>query len=260
MLSKVALRLGIFFLVAPLIVSGVTYHRTRQTETAALERDGGAIADLLNYSSRALLEQGAPHAMQRVLANCALITSVRRVRMTDLSGKIIASSYRPEVATSSTSPLLRSFLDDGAGRPIAQLLDERSELTIIRPIYRSPAGGLTAQHVVGAIELVMERREIDALASAAALRMLAIAAGVSLGLLAAVLLVLHSTLVRPLQELLVPARPRRGGERSRRRRARRDDEIGMLARSLDDMAEERDAILGQLEEHLSARRSPPPMS
>ncbi|WP_437812193.1 hypothetical protein [Sorangium sp. So ce1078] len=259
-MSTVALRLGVLFLALPLIVAGVTYHQARQAETAALARDGDAIADLLSYSSRALLEQGAPHAMQRVLANCALIASVRRVRVTDLSGKIIASSYRPEVGTASASPLLRSFLDDGAGRPRVQLLDERSELTIIRPMYHSPAGGITAQHVVGAIELVMARREVDAIASAAALRMLAIAAGASLGLFAAVLLVLRATLARPANELLAPASRRRGGDRPRRSGPRRDDEIGVPARPLDDRAEERDAILGQREERASSRRPPPPMS
>lgn len=196
-LTRVALRVGVFFLAFPLVVSGAAYHQARQAEMAALVRDGDAIADLLKYSSRALLEQGAPHAMQRVLANCALLTSVRRVRLTDLSGKILASSYRPEVGTSSPSPLLRSFLDDGAGKPVVQLLDERSELTIVRPVYHSPAGGITAQHVVGAIELVMQRRDVDAIVSAAALRMLAIATAGSLGLFAAVLVVLRATLARP---------------------------------------------------------------
>ncbi|WP_437334598.1 ABC transporter substrate-binding protein [Sorangium sp. So ce394] len=215
LLSRVALRVGVLFVAFPLVVAGAAYHQARQEEAAALARHGDAIADLLNYSARALLEQGAPHAMQRVLANCALVTSVRRVRLTDLSGNILASSYRPEVGTSSASPLLRSFLDEGASRPMVQLLDERSELTIVRPMYHSPAGGITAQHVVGAIELVMQRRDVDAIATAAALRMLAIAGAASLGLFAAVLLVLRATLARRASALLAPARSR-GGDSLRR--------------------------------------------
>jgi hypothetical protein len=195
--AKFALRLGLLFLAFPVIVSALTYHQTRQAETAALERHGAALASLFNYSLQALHDQGSSPTMQRILANGALISNVRRVRMTDLAGKIIASSYRPEVGTSSTSPLLRSFLDSGSDQPIVQLLDERSELTIIRPIYHGQAWGITAQPMVGATELLMERREVDSLAFAAALRMLASSGCVALAFFMAALLGLRAAAPPP---------------------------------------------------------------
>lgn len=254
---KIALGLGLLSLIPALVVSALTFRQTREAATAALERQGVAVATLFNYSFEVLLEHGAPHQMQRVVANSAMIADIRKVTTVDLARNVLASSDRSEVGAPSESPLLRRFLDEGGVRPLTSL--DAHELTIVRPLVRGQVSENEGQSVVGAIELTLDRREVEASAWAAALRMLRISAGLSLALTVAMVVFLQALCIRPLGQLAAAARAFHDGDRSQRSRLRRKDELGRLSESLDALADEAGAMFVQLEEQISARWLPPPL-
>lgn len=219
---------------------------------AALEGEGDAIASTLDYSIEVLLDNDDLLSIQRVVSNSALLPDVRQVLVVDRAGKVLASSDRLEMGTVTASPHVRAFLARGSTAP-AMIEGDRGDLYILRPLRRGRYESINDTGIIGAIQITVDRRSIEADAESATLRTLAIHLGSYALLSALVALALRSIVVRPLYRMAEAAGRVGEGDRSARTAIRSRDEIGLVSEAFDRMAEEVERTVGTLEEKVKER-------
>lgn len=249
---KFALSIGGLLLAAAALGSILSFQEAREASLIALERQGDAVATTLSYAFEVLLDDEELTSLQRIATNSILLPNVREIIAVDLGGKVIASGERVEVGKPVRSPYLRAFLEEGAVKPLTRETED-SGLVVLRPLLRGKYSSALDTGVVGAVQITMDRREIEAQAFAVALQQLGIHAGSYVLLAALLALVLRGLVVSPLDRLAEAARRIRGGDRSRRSKIASRDEIGVVSRVFDEMADEVERTVSSLEEQVKAR-------
>ncbi|MFO0591168.1 MAG: ATP-binding protein [Polyangiaceae bacterium] len=228
------------------------YFESRSAARQALERQGDAIASTLGYSIEVFFDNKDLTSIQRIVSNSALLPDVRSVLVTDRAGTVMASSDRAEMGIEATSLPLRAFLKRGTFEP-EMIYAEGGDVLILRPLRRGRYESIHDTGTIGAIQITVDRRSIEADAENGALRMLAIhlAGYLLLMLLAAV--ALRFIVVRPLYTITAAAARVGTGDRSARAGYRSKDEIGLVAESFDRMAEDVERGFETLEEKVRER-------
>jgi anti-anti-sigma regulatory factor/HAMP domain-containing protein len=245
--SKIILSIAGLLTVLAVGVAALTYVQMRR---AAIEEQA-KVLDVLNYTFEILLSQDAIVSLQRVTENSATIGGVRKIAIIDRQGKVLASSDRPEVGKSNAAPRIHDFLERAGGGRTERETEET--IVILQPLRGGRSAGGAAGDIAGVAEVTLGLAEIEGAARAAALRLLAISLGSYLLLFGLIAFVLRALVTGPVQKLATAAQRFREGDRSLRSNIRRADEIGLLSRTFDDMADEVDAILKGLEEQVASR-------
>ncbi len=224
----------------------------RKAARQALERQGDAIASTLDYSIEVFLDKNDLQSTQRIVSNSALLPDVRGVLVTDREGIVIASSDRAEMGERAASPAVRAFLARGTFAP-QMIYGEGGDVLILRPLRRGKYESINDTGLLGAIQITVDRRNIEADAEIGTLRMLGIHLGsyLLLTLLAAV--ALRAIVVRPLYVLTEAAVKVGTGDRGARTGLRSRDEIGLVAVAFDRMAADVERGFVTLEEKVNER-------
>src|SRR5262245_27103065 len=250
--TKIILSIGGLLLGLSLGVAVLTFIQVRQTAFAELETRGFTLANTLNYTFEVLLGQSAFAGLQRLTENSATLPNVKEVLIVARNKKILASSDRQQVNAEIRPSLMSAYLDQ-ADWTAKKYLTENNELVIIQPLRGGRFLGGMEMNVIGATQVTMDRRDIEAVARGAALQLLAISLGSYVLLSVILAFVLHLLVVRPLQYLAAVAGQFRKGKRSLRSRIHRSDEIGLLSATFDDMADEVETTLSSLEDQVAHR-------
>jgi signal transduction histidine kinase len=162
-----------------------------------------------------------------------------RVTVIDRAGRVLADSAVPDDTV--------AHLENHGGRPeVARAFAEGrgtdvrlSETTGQRLVYlasRVPATGAASPHVVRlALPLTLLEQRVHDLQHA-----LAIAFGVAFAVSVLVSIIIAGGLTRPLQDIAAVARQLAGGALGQRIRTRSHDEVGVLADTLNQMADRMD--------------------
>jgi anti-anti-sigma factor len=250
--TKIILSIGGLLIGLSIGVAALTFIQVRQTAFAELETRGFTLANTLNYTFEVLLGQNAFSGLQRLTENSATLPNVKEVLIVARNKKILASSEREKVNTEIQSALMSAYLDQ-ADWQAKKYLTDNNELVIIQPLRGGRFLGGMEINVIGATQVTLDRRDIEAVARGAALQLLGISLGSYLVLSVILVLVLHMLVVQPIQHLAAIAGRFRQGHRSLRSRIRRRDEIGLLSITFDDMADEVETTLSGLEDQVAHR-------
>ena len=191
--TKLVLSVGGLLLVLSIGLPLISFAAAKKSSIDALERQGDAIASTLNYAFEVLLDQNSVAHVQRVASNSALLPDVRDVRVIDLEGKVIASNERGEVGRPVEAQAVRAFLARGDLR--SSTTHGEGEIVILRPLLRGKYTSGTDNGVVGAVQITLDRRRMEADARRIALRLLGIHVGAYMVLSALLILVLSVVLV-----------------------------------------------------------------
>jgi two-component system NtrC family sensor kinase len=182
--------------------------------------------------------------------------SIDRIRVFNKSGEIIYSSESAEIGEMVDQKAESCYRCHSVGEPLEHLeTKERTRvfqphpdsprlLGIIDPIYNSPSCWESACHahpesqtVLGVLDVTMPLTDVDRNIRRSQLAAGILAVSVILILSLIVGLMVRWWIDRPVQELLAAMKHVAGGNLAHRVEVKRDDELGMLARSFNNMTE-----------------------
>jgi anti-anti-sigma regulatory factor/HAMP domain-containing protein len=250
---RLTLSVKIILSVAGLLVGlsvGVAALTFVQMRRAAIEEQV-KLLDVLNYTFEILLSQEALPSLQRVTENTATIRGVRSIVIVDRSGKALASSARGEVGREVDYPVAREFLARATGDRAVVTTD--ADLLLLQPLRGRYSAGGAAGDIVGVAQVTLPLEDIERTARSSALQLLMVSLGSYLLLFVLLASVLRALVTSPVQALASAARRFQSGDRSTRSGLQRRDEIGLLSRTFDGMADEVDATLRGLEGRVASR-------
>jgi len=249
---KFALSIGGLLLALAVGVSILAFMEARAASRAALERQGDAVSATLGYAIEVLLDEDDFTSVQRIATNSILLPNVREVVVADLAGNVLGSGDRVEVGKPARSRHLRAYLEQGAASAVT-VENEAGELLVIRPLRRGKFESALDSGLIGAVQITLDQREARAKAFALARRQLSLHAG-GYALLAVVLtLILNGLVVKPLYGIAGAAQRIRKGDRGARSRIKGRDEIGLVSRAFNEMADEVERTVASLEGDVKAR-------
>jgi two-component system NtrC family sensor kinase len=182
--------------------------------------------------------------------------SIDRVRVFNKSGEVIYSSDPAEIGKMVDKQAESCYRCHSAGKPLDHLEmqartrvfrpDQESSrlLGIINPIYNSETCWTAACHahpreqtVLGVLDVTIPLTEIDRNIWRSQLAVMILAVSVILVLSLIVWFMVRWWIDRPVQELLAGMKHVAGGNLAHRVDVKRDDELGTLARSFNNMTE-----------------------
>jgi two-component system NtrC family sensor kinase len=182
--------------------------------------------------------------------------SIDRVRVFNKSGEIIYSSDSAEIGKMVDTQAESCFRCHSAGKPLERLetqdrtrvfrpqADAARLLGIINPIYNSPTCWSAACHahprtqtVLGVLDVTIPLTEVDRNIRRSQVAIVILAVSVILILSLIVGFMVRWWIDRPVQELLTAMRHVAGGNLAYQVKVNRDDELGTLARSFNNMTE-----------------------
>ena len=200
--SKIILSVAGLLIAVAIAVSALTFIQVRQSAFSELESKGLAIAQTLNYTFEVLLGQDALTNLQRLTEDSATLPSVEKIQVVARDQSILASSDPAEANQSVSSPQLREFLEQ-ADWQTKTYLTENGELIIIQPLRgKTFLGGMNNNtNLIGAVQVNLTRRNAEAAARNAALRLLAISLTGYLLIFVVLAFVLRTLVVRPVTAL-----------------------------------------------------------
>jgi len=182
--------------------------------------------------------------------------SIDRIRILNKSGEIIYSSNEADIGQMVDKQAESCYRCHSAGKPLERLetqdrtrifrpqQDASRLLGIINPIYNEPTCWTAACHahpktqtVLGVLDVTIPLTEVDRniRRSQAAAIVLAVCTVLILSLIVG--LMVRWWIDRPVQELLAATRNVASGNLAYRVEVKREDELGMLARSFNEMTE-----------------------
>lgn len=182
--------------------------------------------------------------------------SIDRIRVFNKTGEIIYSSEEADIGKMVDKQAESCYRCHSAGQPLEHLeMQERTRvfspgpdsprlLGIINPIYNAPSCWTAACHahpetqtVLGVLDVTIPLTEVDRNIRSSQLAAIVLAVSVILILSLSVGLMVRWWIDRPVQELLAATRNVAGGNLAFRLTVKRDDELGMLANSFNNMTD-----------------------
>jgi two-component system NtrC family sensor kinase len=182
--------------------------------------------------------------------------SIDRIRVFNKTGEIIYSSEEADIGKMVDKRAESCDRCHSAGEPLAHLeMQERTRvftpspdssrlLGIINPIYNAPSCWTADCHahpetqtVLGVLDVTIPLTEVDRNIRSSQVAAIVLAISVIMTLSLIVGLMVRWWIDRPVQELLAATRNVAGGNLAYRLTVKRDDELGMLANSFNNMTD-----------------------
>lgn len=209
--------------------------------TAGLRQVEGAAQVLTSTIYRGLessMIRNSPDEMQEILTHLQGEAMLRRVAIYAASGRIWSSTDPGEIGTQGDAPRVEEAIT--SGRPRVFEVPQSGELTAVLPIpNRDTCAPCHAEDpaVLGAISVSLDTRRLYA-QSVESGQWMALLVAVSVGLAVAGLSVASSRiLLRPLAALVAGVKRIASGDYDARVAWTSQDEMGLLASAINDMAE-----------------------
>ena len=267
--SKISLKLTFGAAVTILFVIGTFSYFNVQSEKRNLLTEVGRHANQLSehlksdtaYDMMHNDRERIHHGIRRVGRQ----ENIDRIRIFNKSGEIIYSSNLAEIGTMVDKNAESCYLCHSAGEPLDHLdQKERTRifhpnpdsprlLGVINPIYNEQSCWSAACHahpqsqtVLGVLDVTMPLTDIDRSIrnSQIVIIIFAISAIIIMSLIIGFMV--HWWIDRPVQDLLAATKQVAGGNLAHRIKVKRGDELGMLSRSFNNMAEKLAQIRLQL--------------
>lgn len=249
--AKFTVLVGLLLLTTLGATTYVSFQIAEQHTEAALERQGDSIVSTLNHTFEALVDKGAVAQIQRVATNTMFLPDVRAVTVINKEGLVLACTDRRAIGKPVRSESIKEKLRSEAFLPSVE--HEDNTLVFVRPLFSGRYESGQDNGLVGAIEVVLERTEMRAIADDTVFDLVGIQLGAYIFVSLVVALALRMLVTGPLQRLYTAAEKARAGDRSARAGIRTNDEMGVVSEAFDDLAEAVDRSLKTLESKVAAR-------
>lgn len=258
--SRIGLKLTFGVVLTVLIVIGIFAYFNIQSEKKNLlnevERHANQLSEHIKSDTEYDMLHNDRKQVHESIRRIGRQESIDRIRVFNKSGEIIYSSDPADIGKMVDKKAESCYRCHLAGKPLEHLeTQERTRifrphedssrlLGIINPIYNAPSCWEAACHahpktqkVLGVLDVTMPLTEVDRniRRSQVAVVVLAISAILILSLIVGFMV--RWWIDRPVQELLKAMKHVSGGNLAYRVKVKRDDELGMLARSFNEMTE-----------------------
>ena len=257
---KIGFKLTFGVILTVLLTIGIFAYFSIQSERKSLltevERHASQLSEHVKSDTRYDMLHNDRERVHQSIRRIGNQASIDRVRVFNKSGEIIYSSDPAEIGKMVDKKAESCYRCHSAGKPLEQL--ETSERTrifqpdpdsarllgIINPIYNSPTCWTASCHahprnqaVLGVLDVILPLAEVDQniRRSQVAIVILAVSAILILSLIVGFMV--RWWIGRPVQELLTGTREVAGGNLAHRVVVKRDDELGTLARSFNNMTD-----------------------
>jgi len=258
--KKLGIRLTFGVVLTVLLVIGIfAYFNIRSESTSLLtevERHASQLSDAVKSDTEYDMMRNDRDRIHESIHRIGQQDSIDRIRVFNKSGEIIYSSEAADIGKMVDKRAESCDLCHSAGKPLERLeTKERTRifqpspdsprlLGIINPIYNSASCWSAACHahpqeqtVLGVLDVTIPLTEVDRNIrhSQAAAAVLALAVILILSLIVSVMV--RFWIDRPVHELVAATRNVAGGNLGYRLTVKRDDELGVLAGSFNNMTE-----------------------
>ncbi len=258
--SKISLKLNLGVVSTVLVVIGVFAFFNIQSEKKSLltevERHANQLSEAVKSDTEYDMLHNDRKGIHESIRRIGKQVSIDRIRVFNKSGEIIYSSVATEIGRMVDKKAESCYRCHSAGEPLEQLEqkertrifrpypDSSRLLGIINPIYNEQSCWSAACHahpetqvVLGVLDVTMPLTEVDRNIrhSQLAIVIFAVSAIIILSLIIGLLV--RWWIDRPVQALLTATRHVAGGNLGYRVEVKGDDELGMLARSFNNMTD-----------------------
>lgn len=258
-LNRLSVRLALFASGLTLIAIGAFVFLALRLQRSHVEEAAVGVAALLSESLKGSTHKHMlDNQLDEAYADMAAVgrgEGIERVRIFNKEGEVTFSTVPAEVGTFVDKRAESCYACHAADRPLERLsLPSRSRiyraadghriLAMVTPIYNEPSCAAAGCHihprsqtVLGVLDVGISLAGVDDNLTGLERRTLT-GAGLTVAVLGAGLLIVgRRSLVRPLKALIVATERISGGELDHRVPVRRNDELGLLAASFNDMTD-----------------------
>jgi two-component system NtrC family sensor kinase len=223
---------------------------------AEVERHASQLSEAVKADTESDMLRNDRERIHESIRRIGQQESIDRIRVFNKSGEIIYSSEAADIGTMVDKQTESCYRCHSAGKPLDHLdMEERTRifqphpdsprlLGIINPIYNAPSCWSAACHahpetqaVLGVLDVTIPLTEVDRNIRRSQWAALVLALGVILVLSMIVGLMVRGWIDRPVQELVAATRNVAGGNLGFRLTVKRDDELGVLANSFNNMTD-----------------------
>lgn len=244
---QITVIVSLVLIVVAVVTAFLTFLEMRQSAVEEMEKKGFALANALNSGFETLLVDERFTGLQRIADNSTSIPDVLQVTIVSRDGMVMASSKQDDVGKETRSSGVKQFLQQATWEPITYTNDD-GNLVVLQPLrWNSIAVSVPGANVFGVVEVVMDRSRAEMDSRIGTLRLLGITLGGYLMLAIVLLLILRGSVVSPLHTITRFADQFRQGNHVVRVHVSQRNELGLLARSFNHMADEVIKTLTNLE-------------
>jgi two-component system NtrC family sensor kinase len=238
------------------IFAGFNIQSQSRSLLSEVERHANQLSDAVKSDTEYDMLRNDRERIHESIRRIGQQESIDRVRVFNKSGEIIYSSEEPDIGTMVDKQAESCYRCHSAGEPLERLeTQERTRifqpgpdsprlLGIINPIYNAPSCWSAACHahpesqtVLGVLDVTIPLTEVDRNIRRSQWAAVALALAVILVLSLIVGLMVRGWIDRPVRELVAATRNVAGGNLAYRLTVTRDDELGMLANSFNNMTD-----------------------
>jgi two-component system NtrC family sensor kinase len=258
--KKIGFRLTFGVVLTALLAIGIFAFFSIQSQSKSLlaevERHANQLSEAVKSDTEYDMLRNDRDRIHESIRRIGTQESIDRVRVFNKSGEVIYSSDSAEIGKLVDTKAESCYRCHSAGKPLEHLeMPERTRifrpdpdssrlLGIINPIYNSPTCWTAACHahpkqqtVLGVLDVTIPLTEIDRNIRRSQVAVVILAVSVILILSLIVGFMVRWWIDRPVQELLTAMRHVAGGNLAYRVEVKREDELGMLARSFNNMTD-----------------------
>jgi two-component system NtrC family sensor kinase len=258
--SKIGFKLTFGVVLTVLFAIGIFAYYNIQSETKSLltevERHANQLSEHVKSDTEYDMLRNDRERIHKSIRRIGEQDSIDRVRVFNKTGEIIYSSDSAEIGTMVDQKAESCYICHSAGEPLEHLeMQQRTRvfrlqrdssrlLGIINPIYNSQSCWEAACHahpraqtVLGVLDVTIPLNEVDRNIRNSQVAVVILAVSTMLVLSLIVGFLVRWWIGRPVQELLTAMHHVAGGDLSHRVKVKRDDELGMLARSFNNMTD-----------------------
>lgn len=238
------------------IFAGFNIRSQSRSLLSEVERHANQLSDAVKSDTEYDMLRNDRERIHESIRRIGQQESIDRVRVFNKSGEIIYSSEAADIGTMVDTMAESCYRCHSAGEPLERLeTQERTRifqpgpdsprlLGIINPIYNAPSCSSAACHahpatqtVLGVLDVTIPLTEVDRNIRHSQWAAVVLALVVILVLSLIVGLMVRGWIDRPVQALLTATRNVAGGNLAYRLTVTRDDELGMLANSFNNMTD-----------------------
>jgi two-component system NtrC family sensor kinase len=257
---KIGFKLTFGVILTVLLAIGIFAYFNIRSETKSLlnevERHANQLSEAVKSDTEYDMLHNDRERIHESIRRIGKQESIDRIRVFNKSGAIIYSSDSAEIGKMVNQKAESCHRCHSAGRPLEHLeMQERTRvfrphqdssrlLGIINPIYNAQSCWTAACHahprtqtVLGVLDVTIPLTEVDRNIRRSQLAIVVLAISTIIILSLIVGFMVRWWIDRPVQELLTATRHIAGGNLAYRVKVKREDELGMLARSFNNMTE-----------------------
>jgi two-component system NtrC family sensor kinase len=260
MLTKISYKLIVAVGGVAVVIIGIfaylILNSQQQQLITELERSAHQLSETVKSSTKHDMLLNQRESVHRIIKTIGMQDGIEKVRIFNKEGEIIFSTDSLDIGKLLDKQAEACYACHAADQPLERLpISERTRifqaalpnriLGIINPIYNEPScwqaechAHAPQQKVLGVLDITMSLEEVDRGIRASRIRLLALAIIAVAAISAIIYLLLKRIVVKPVSQIVKATQHVAAGDLNYKISLDEDDEIGVLAKSFDEMTQQ----------------------